>query len=344
MKKPVPKNDSEKHVQSESLVSAVIPLYNGAEFIQETLASVYAQTYRNIEIIVVDDGSADEGPEIVEREKEKSPFPLHISWHDHRENRGIGATRQKAVGLAKGEFIAFIDADDIWLPHKIARQVGLLNEYPEAALVYSRARVIDRYGNESTFQGDEHIGFGRKTIPEYIFTNLLFLNRIPTSTVLARKAAVNEAGGFMEIPRYHVEDRLLWSKISLLHPVLYDPEITMLYRVLGSGHTSFIYARGYSEYELNYLAHLFQYMKQIPRAQHLPTPGQMRKRLAIFIAMSRVRGVTGPVLNEYTSTLQSTLPEYSRFLSNISFAACLIPVWCSRILYRMWKMIQRFFR
>ncbi len=105
-------------IQKE-LVSVIIPTYNGEEFIEETLESVFSQTYKNFEVIIIDDGSSDNTRKII-KEYDK---PLN---HYFQQNLGAGAARNLGVARSKGEFIAFLDHDDYWTPTKLERQISVL--------------------------------------------------------------------------------------------------------------------------------------------------------------------------------------------------------------------------
>jgi len=118
------------------LVSAIIPVYNGEEFIQATIESVLNQTYPNVECIIVDDGSQDATPEIVKR------FADRVCYI-RKENGGVASARNAGAAVAKGEFLAFLDADDIWLPQKTAMQAQLLIDDPSLAMVYGALEVVD---------------------------------------------------------------------------------------------------------------------------------------------------------------------------------------------------------
>ena len=126
-------------MQSEELVSIVIPVYNGAEFIGRTLASALAQTYHNIEVIVVDDGSSDQTPAIVDAAATNDG---RIRQY-HRKNSGVALARNFGVEQARGGLIAPLDADDLWHPQKIARQVAAINASPNIGLVYCWSIMID---------------------------------------------------------------------------------------------------------------------------------------------------------------------------------------------------------
>src|SRR5437667_8237163 len=113
-------------------VSVIVPLFNKAPYIERALSSVAAQTHRDFELIVVDDGSTDEGPRIVEA---FTDLPIHLI---SQENAGPGAARNRGLELAQGELVAFLDADDEWLPNYLSESVRLLDEYgPGVAAITS---------------------------------------------------------------------------------------------------------------------------------------------------------------------------------------------------------------
>ncbi len=125
------------------LVTVIIPVYNGAEFIGETIDSALMQTYRNLEVIVVDDGSTDRTPEILRQYARKDQRVRVIM----QANGGVSKARNTALAAARGEFIAPLDADDLWLPAKIARQVKrMLAAGEETGAVYSWWVWIDEKG------------------------------------------------------------------------------------------------------------------------------------------------------------------------------------------------------
>ena len=123
-------------------VSAVIPCYNYGRFLGEAIESVLSQTFSAHEIIVVDDGSTDGTPEVARRYGEK------IRYH-RTENRGVSAARNAGIALAEGDLIAFLDADDRWLPNKLECQVPVFDGTPGVGLVHARSRVFDGVTGES---------------------------------------------------------------------------------------------------------------------------------------------------------------------------------------------------
>jgi teichuronic acid biosynthesis glycosyltransferase TuaG len=129
------------------LISIVIPLYNGERFIAQTLESVLAQTYRTIEVIVVDDASTDNGREIV---RHYGAEDSRLKLIESATNFG-GPARPRNIGIeaARGEFIAFVDADDVWKPHKLQTQLDFLIQHPDIDMVYSPAEIINEHGKIS---------------------------------------------------------------------------------------------------------------------------------------------------------------------------------------------------
>jgi glycosyltransferase involved in cell wall biosynthesis len=117
---------------SARLCSVVVPVRDGERFLGAALASVFAQTYRPIEVIVVDDGSTDGSAEVAAR----WPFVRLLQ----QDNAGVGAARNAGLALARGAFMALLDADDLWEPDKLARQIAHLDAHPELGYVCSRYR------------------------------------------------------------------------------------------------------------------------------------------------------------------------------------------------------------
>ena len=121
---------------SDPLVSVISIFFNAAEFLAEAIESVLAQTYPHWELVLVDDGSSDGSAEIARRYADSDPGRIRYVEHPGHENRGISAARNLGVREALGEYVAFLDADDVYLPQKLERQAQLLAAHPEAAMVY----------------------------------------------------------------------------------------------------------------------------------------------------------------------------------------------------------------
>lgn len=123
-------------MSSELLVSVIIIFLNAEKFIEGVIKSVFAQTYDHWELLLVDDGSTDTSTDIALRYAEQFPEKVRYLEHANHQNRGMSASRNLGIRNAKGEYIAFLDADDVWLPHKLERQVAILGSQPEVAMVY----------------------------------------------------------------------------------------------------------------------------------------------------------------------------------------------------------------
>lgn len=119
-----------------NLISVIIPVFNGGKYISEALESVLAQTHENIEIVIVDDGSTDNTSQIAQE------FMAHNSSmkYVYQENQGLAASRNKGISLSKGDFIAFIDADDIWVEDKLETQIKILLKNPSIEMVSGKVK------------------------------------------------------------------------------------------------------------------------------------------------------------------------------------------------------------
>lgn len=171
----------------EPLVSAVVPAYNAAAFVERTLNSARAQTWPELEILVVDDGSRDDTANIVSRLAEADPRIRLLQ----QENKGVSAARNLGIGHARGEYIALLDADDIWMPQKIERQMQVFQAgSPRIGLVYTRSVRIFEDGRPPVYSR------GNEVEAEAFFTLLTgnFLQN--ASTPLIRRACFDKVGVF----------------------------------------------------------------------------------------------------------------------------------------------------
>ena len=216
-------------------ISAVIPAYNSAAFIAEAIGSIRAQTRPVDEIIVVDDGSTDDTAIIVQRLGDGIQYL-------HQANAGPSAARNRGIEAARGDLIAFLDADDQWTRTKIEQQLAVMEQNPAIALVAGDMAEIDSQDNitaPSVLSKHSLLacfkGLGSEPIPNALAL-LLKTNFIPTGTVLARRAALEAAGGFTTEIHYG-EDLELWAKVAAQHPIVCLPEVLMLRRQHGDNVT-----------------------------------------------------------------------------------------------------------
>jgi len=169
----------------EGLVSTIIPVYNRSFLLQEAVASVLAQTYRPLEIIIIDDGSTDETGRVADRLAEAHSEVRAI----HRQNGGAGAARETGRLVARGEFIQYLDSDDLLLPTKFELQIAGLRRYDECAVAYGKTRfcvIGERPTDAPLKRTGERI--------ETMFPSFLQLRWWSTSTALYKRATTDAAG------------------------------------------------------------------------------------------------------------------------------------------------------
>ncbi|NEU75358.1 glycosyltransferase [Hassallia byssoidea VB512170] len=201
-----------------ALISVIIPVYNGEKTIYQTIESVLKQTFVDLEILVIDDGSTDSTVEIV---KSILDSRLHIYSYP---NAGISANRNRGLAKATGEYLSFIDADDLWVSDKLEAQLNALLKHPQAALAYSWTDYIDMNGN--------FLKSGRRiTETGNVYSKLLMYNFLENgSNPLIRSEAFNTVGGFDEsLPV--AEDWDMWLRISAYYEFVLVPEVKIFYRV-----------------------------------------------------------------------------------------------------------------
>lgn len=208
-------------------VSVVIAAYNAAATLAETLASVDAQTFGDLEIVVVDDGSSDATPELLQAQARTSP---RLVWV-RQANAGVAAAREHAIAIARGELIAFVDADDLWLPGKLAAQVALFDRDPAVAFVYCDAIDFFPTGDASRSWFAE-----KRPARGDVLRELFNGNFALTSTVVVRKAALAAVGGFDRSLRVN-EDFELWLRLAAEYRFDYVDAILVRRRILESGLT-----------------------------------------------------------------------------------------------------------
>ncbi|MBO6129676.1 MAG: glycosyltransferase family 2 protein, partial [Pseudobutyrivibrio sp.] len=172
---------------SSSAVSVIIPTYNREDSVVASILSVLDQTYSNLEVIVVDDGSTD-----ATKEQVLSLNDSRITYHRIEENKGASNARNIGVKLAKNDIVAFNDSDDIWLPNKLELQMNYWNEHPEDILIYCAYEIETPDGMiRRPVPEDDH-----DTLSGDIFYYLLYRPAIGTPTMLMRKKLFTELGGF----------------------------------------------------------------------------------------------------------------------------------------------------
>ncbi len=188
---------------NKPLVSIIVPAYNAEKFLRQAVGSALRQTYSNIEVIVVDDGSIDSTKAIAE-ELARGGRRVRVF---SQKNAGQSAARNTGIREARGAYVAFLDADDLFLPEKIERQVRELEEHPDFGLSYCKIyHFFDEHPSELYYFSMPHPSGN-------IFEDLLRANFIAPLTVVVRKSALDEFGAFESTFR-RVDEQYLWLKLS----------------------------------------------------------------------------------------------------------------------------------
>jgi len=203
------------------LVSVMIPSYNGAQFIEETLESVLSQTYRNMEIIVLDDGSTDSTGEIVQSIANRD----HRIIYKYQCNVGLAETRNRIVNMSKGRYVAFLDQDDLWLPTKIEKQVRLLENYPDVKFVYGNFIIYDEENK------NERVAYKRKQPEGNVFERFLYFYPVGIVTVVVEKDVLAEMDSLFDVKLSHAEEYDVFMRILYAHSAAYIQEPLAKYRI-----------------------------------------------------------------------------------------------------------------
>lgn len=203
-------------------VSVIIPVYNGEKFIENAIVSVLNQKGVNFELIVIDDGSVDTTITVVNKYSDQLKLIK-------KNNEGVSKARNVGLKHAQGKYIAFLDADDVFLPGKLLKQVSALSSTDGAVLCHSNMGNIDENGNLLDKPVMQH---EMDDPPEsgYVLKNLFNWNFIFTSSVVVRRNVFSKAGGFNEQLSY-AEDYELWLRISCYGKIIYLNEILLNYRI-----------------------------------------------------------------------------------------------------------------
>lgn len=195
------------HVAGDILVSVIIPTYNRAQIIIESINSVLNQTYQNFEILVIDDGSTDNTKDIVE-----SINDIRIRYI-YQENSGPSAARNNGIKNANGEWIAFLDSDDIWLPEKLGKQIEVINSSDDRLGIIT-CWSYNCYYNNNEFIKEKNISTAKNSM-DFMLGMLLDKKVITgTNTFVIKKVCFSDSGYFDETIKCR-EDWDMWFRISL---------------------------------------------------------------------------------------------------------------------------------
>jgi glycosyltransferase involved in cell wall biosynthesis len=223
-------------MKRKPLVSTVMIFFNEEKFLPEAIKSVFAQTYEHWELLLVDDGSTDGSTKVALRCAEQYPTKVRYLEHNGHCNRGASAARNLGISNAEGEYIAFLDADDVWLPDKLDHQVDILNSQPEAAMLCGATQWWYSWtGNPEDIKRDHirAVSVQPNTLfmPPKLLTLFLQNTNVPcTCSVLLRREIVEATGGFEETFRRVFTDHAFYAKVCLKSPVFVSDDCWDRYR------------------------------------------------------------------------------------------------------------------
>jgi glycosyltransferase involved in cell wall biosynthesis len=224
-------------MEARPKVTVITVFLNAERFIEEAIESVLAQSYDAWELLLVDDGSTDASSQIARRYAEQHSSRVRCLHHPNRANCGISASQNLGISEARGQYIAFLDADDVWAPEKLKQQTAILDAHLEAAMVYGRTRYWYSWTGKPEDAGRDLmiepgarldslinppallVGFLRQEIP------------VPCpSDIMIRRDKAIEAGGFEETFRRIFTDQAFYAKVCLRWPVFVAGQSWFRYR------------------------------------------------------------------------------------------------------------------
>ena len=224
-------------MKSAPLVSIITPFFNAERYLSEAIESVLAQSRDDWELLLVDDGSVDRGTEIAKSYAATHPDRIRVLEHEGHQNRGRSTSRNLGIRQARGKYLAFLDADDVYLPEKLARQIHLIESQPDAVMVYGRTEYWyswtgkwkDRWRDRVARLG---VPPGSLIGPPRLLT--LFLRRggvVPcTCGIVVRKETALAVGAFDESFQSLHEDLVFVAKICLNSSVYVEDGCWARYR------------------------------------------------------------------------------------------------------------------
>ncbi len=208
---------------NQPLVSIIIPSYNHEKYVEQAIMSVINQTYKNIELIIIDDGSKDKSPYLIKEIVNRTASPKII--FETQTNMGLCKTLNKAVRMANGEFISFLASDDMYLPNRIEECVNVLsNANANVCAVYSDGFIVDENGRKISKYSDKL----RVPLCKNIYKELLLRDWIAALSVLYKKSSLLECGLFDE--NIEVEDYDMLLRLAQKFEFKYIPKCLFLYR------------------------------------------------------------------------------------------------------------------
>lgn len=235
--------DASRTERPAPVVSGIIIFLNGEDYIEEAIQSVLAQSFTDWELILVDDGSTDGATSIAKRYAEAHPGRIIYTEHPGHENRGMSASRNAGLNLARGKYVSFLDADDIWLPERLEHHVEILESHPNVAMSMGPTQL---WSSWKAPKGSRRRPWLAMDIPTELGLPVMtpldppivaigFLEKhggnVPgICSLMVRRADIRAVGGFEDAFRTLYEDQVFFFKISLNYRVIATDRILDYYR------------------------------------------------------------------------------------------------------------------
>ena len=254
-------------------VSVIIPTYNRAALVREAVASVLAQSFRDFEVVVVDDGSSDHTVEAL------APYAAPVRLRGRESRGGVSAARNTGIAAAQGEWLAFLDSDDLWLPEKLARQMAYLAEHPERQICQTEETWVRRGVRVNQPRTHRKIG-GRLFFPS------MERCMVSPSAVLLHRRLIELHGGFDEdLPA--AEDYDLWLRLSWRYEIGLVSEPLVIKR---GGHADQLSGQwGIDRYRIRALFKLLQ-EPELPASEAEAVRRVLARKCAIYAQGCEKRG------------------------------------------------------
>ena len=277
------------------LVSVVIPAYNAAATIRRAVDSALAQTYHPIEVIVIDDCSQDATSEVMSTYADERIRLLCLPY-----NHGAGGVLNPGIAIAEGEYVAFLDADDEWLPEKLAIQIPVLERNPRATMINCGCRCVDLSGNTAIDPGTPPPGVAKGDL----WRTLLAASHVLKSCIVARASALRLVGPFDSRLRTG-EDQDMWIRLAMVGEIEFVPDIlTVYYGTPGS--VTRTHARDADRYVLPMVR------RNIERRRHDLSQSEIRYILAVrYTTLGRSLYRDGVVIRGAALILRAILLGYN---------------------------------
>jgi glycosyltransferase involved in cell wall biosynthesis len=285
------------------LVSVIVPVFNGEQFLRESLNSIIAQTYPRVEILVMDDASTDRTPEII------GSYGPSIKSYRQPATRGIYGNVNDGIAMAQGDLIAVYHADDRYHPAIVDREVAFLRQFPEAGAVFCEDIFIDAFGREcGRLELPPEVRGGRPlSYPVVLNALLLYKNRfLRCPTCMVRASVHQDVGVYRDAEFFNTSDLDLWLRIAKKYPIGILPEYLIWYR-RGHNRSSERYHRLRTEPE-RYFRIMDMYLDGGDRA--LATPDSLAAHEAHRAEDTLMRAVSAYILSR-RDEFQITLRQVS---------------------------------